>query len=253
MHQKQVSFHVDGLNLAGRLYLPALKALHPVVCICHGIPAKKPDLNDKGYPLLAETICENGFAVLIFNFRGAGASEGNLDMLGWTKDLKAVIDYLVTVPELDSHRIALLGFSGGAAVSVYVASKDRRVSAVSACACPAEFTFLTDVERPQSIIEHFRSIGVIRDDKFPHSIDEWLNSFTIVSPINHVAGIAPTPLLLVHGDRDETVPVHHAYQLYDKAGEPKRIEIVDGAGHQLRKNGQAVTIITDWLKSRLLQ
>jgi len=251
---RKIVLKVDSLKISGQLYLPkGGQTPYPTVCICHGIPAKSPDPSDKGYPLLAERICHQGLAVLIFNFRGTGASGGNLDILGWTRDLKAAINYLFTLPEVDKSRLSLLGFSGGAAVSVYVASQDNRVSSVVACACPAEFTFLTEVDNPQSIIDHFRSIGTIRDKDFPHSTEEWLSGFSLVSPVKHVAGIAPRPLLLVHGNRDETVEVSHAYKLYDRAGEPKQIIIVDGAGHGLRQDDRAMAIVIDWLKSQCQQ
>jgi fermentation-respiration switch protein FrsA (DUF1100 family) len=168
--------------------------------------------------------------------------------LGWTRDLKAAIDYLCTLPEVDRHHLSLLGFSGGAAVSIYVASQDRRVSSVAACACPAEFTFFTNAD-PSSTIDHFRSIGVIRDKDFPRSIEEWLSGFKLVSPIKYVAGIAPRPLLFVHGSQDKTVEVSHAHELYDRAGEPKQMIIVDGAGHHLRQDDRAMAIVIGWLKS----
>jgi fermentation-respiration switch protein FrsA (DUF1100 family) len=188
--------------------------------------------------------------VLIFNFRGAGDSGGNLDILGWTRDLKEMLDYLSALPEVDRSRLYLLGFSGGAAVSVYVAARDKMLSAVAACACPAEFTFFTKVEEPQSLIDHFRSIGAIRDSDFPSSVREWLNGFELVKPIKYIAQISPHPLLLVHGSKDETVALSHARKLYARAGEPKRLAIVEGAGHRLRQNEQAMAIVLDWLKSR---
>jgi len=252
MVRKIVALYVDGLKIAGQLYLPGKgdRIPYSVVCVCHGIPAKSPDPSDRGYPLLAERICRQGFAVFIFNFRGTGASGGNLDMLGWTRDLKAAIDYLYALPEIDRSRLSLLGFSGGAAVLVYVASQDERVSSIVTCACPAEFTFFLGVDEPQSIIDHFRGIGTIRDESFPQSIEEWLSGFRLVSPIRYVAGIAPRSLLLVHGSKDEVVEVSHAYKLYARAGEPKQIIIVDGAGHRLRQNDRAMAIVIDWLKSR---
>jgi len=250
MQTEPVALEVDGLNIVGQLYLPPGNMPYPIVCVCHGIPARIPDPTDRGYALLAEQICRQGFAVLIFNFRGTGNSGGNLDILGWTRDLKAVIDYLCFLPEVDKSHLFLLGFSGGAAVSVYVASRDSRVSSVVACACPAEFTFFTQADEPQSLIDHFRSIGAIRDDDFPHSIEEWLNGFKLVSPINYIAGISPRPLLLVHGSQDETVEVSHAHRLYAQAGEPKQLVIVEGAGHRLRQNSEAMAIVIDWLKSR---
>jgi dipeptidyl aminopeptidase/acylaminoacyl peptidase len=249
MRNELVTLEVDGVIIVGQLYLPAGNMPYPTVCICHGIPAGIPDPNDRGYPLLAEQICHQGFAVLIFNFRGTGASGGNLDMLGWTRDLKAAIDYLCALPEVDRSRLYLLGFSGGAAVSVYVAAQNTRVSSVVACACPAEFTFFTQGDKPQSLIGHFRSIGAIRDDDFPSSVQEWLNGFKRVRPIDYVAQISPRPLLLVHGSQDETVDVSQAHKLYAQAGEPKRIVIVEGAGHRLRRKDQAMAIVLGWLKS----
>jgi len=249
MLSKIVTLEVDGLKIIGWLYLPGGEPPYPTVCICHGIPAKNSDPGDKGYPLLAEGVCREGFAVLIFNFRGTGDSGGNFDILGWTRDLKAVIDYLCTLPEVDRSRLSLLGFSAGAAVSVYVTARDRRVSSIAACACLAEFTFFTEADDLPSIIDHFRDIGVFRDRDFPYSVPEWLNGFRLVSSIKYVAGIAPRPILLVHGSKDETVDVSHAYKLYHRAGEPKQLIVVDGAGHSLRQNDRAMAIVLDWLKS----
>lgn len=247
---KQVALNVEGIIISGQLYLPAGKAPYPTICICHGIPSSVPDPGDSGYVLLAERLCHQGFAVLFFNFRGTGISGGNLDLLGWTRDLKAVIDYLWALPEVDKSHLSLLGFSGGAAVSVYVAAKDSRISCVATCACPAEFTFVTEVDDPQAVADHFRGIGAIRDKNFPQSAEQWLNGFRLVRPIEHVAEIAPRPLLLVHGNQDETVDVSHAHRLYDKAGEPKQLIIIDGAGHGLRQDERAVSIVIDWLKSQ---
>ena len=74
MIRKIIVLEVEGLNIVGQFYLPGDKTPYPAVCVCHGIPAHIPDPSDKGYPLLAERICREGFAVLIFNFRGTGDS-----------------------------------------------------------------------------------------------------------------------------------------------------------------------------------
>lgn len=253
MVTRDVVLEADGLKIAGQLYLPGKgdRSPYPAVCVCHGIPSgRPPDPSDRGYPLLAERICYEGFVVFIFNFRGTGASGGNLDIIGWTRDLRAVIDYLCALPEVDRSHLSLLGFSGGAAVSIYVASHDTRISSVASCACPAEFTFITKLDNPVSVIDHFRSIGAIRDEDFPYSTEEWVGGFSLVNPIKHVAGITPRLLLLVHGNRDETVDVSHAHKLYAEAGEPKQIIIVEGAGHRLRQDDRVVTIVTDWLKAQ---
>jgi fermentation-respiration switch protein FrsA (DUF1100 family) len=247
-----VVLRVDGISIAGRLFLPDKEIHYPVVCLCHGAPSgNPPDPGDGGYPALAERICREGFAVFIFNFRGTGDSGGNMDILGWTRDLQAVIDYLRSLPDTGGSNLALVGFSAGAAVSVYVASRDKRVSGVAACACPANFGLFTERDEPQTIIDNFRSIGAIRDADFPPSVGEWFDNLRLVTPVNHIAGIAPRPLLFVHGSQDETVPLEHARQLYEMAGEPKRLVVIDGAGHRLRREDGAVAAILDWLKSLL--
>lgn len=254
MHNRTVVVEIEGFEIRGQLYFPG-KGEHttcPTVCICHGIPASSPDPNDRGYPLLAERICREGLAVLIFNFRGTGASGGNIDLSGWSRDLKAIIDYLWTLPEVDRTRLSLLGFSAGAAVSIYVAAQDKRVASVISCACPAEFASLIGVNDPQSVIDHFRTVGAIRDKDFPLSVDDWVDGFRLVSPVDYVADIAPRPLLLVHGNKDELVDVSHAYKLYARAREPKYIIIVDGAGHRLKHDEEAMAIVIDWLKDHSL-
>jgi predicted acyl esterase len=83
MSMEKISWKSDGLTIIGELYLPAgRRGTFPALVICHGIPAKVKGPDDRGYPLLAERFCQEGFEVLIFNFRGAGLSEGDFDILG---------------------------------------------------------------------------------------------------------------------------------------------------------------------------
>jgi len=251
--KKNFTLTVDNLQLPGEVYLPEnMKLPCPALCLCHGIPSGKPISSDyKGYPRLAERFCTAGFITMIFSFRGAGEAQGNLDMLGWTRDLKAAIDYLASMEEADRSRLHLLGSSGGAAVSVYVTANDPRVSSLITLACPADFGFMADKQRAEATIDHFRSIGVIRDADFPPSEDEWLDGFNKVTPLQCIGRISPRPLLLIHGDKDDLVPVEHAHKLYKKAGEPKDLFIIPGAGHRLRLEEKAIATALEWLKQML--
>ncbi len=241
---------VDGISIVGQSFLPDSANNHPAVCLCHGAPSgSPPEPGDGGYPALGERFCEEGYAAFFFNFRGAGDSGGNMDIYGWTRDLEAVIGFLYELNGVDNSRLFLVGFSAGAATSVYVASKDERVCGVAACACPAHFGLFTESGEPQAIIERYRSIGAIRDADFPPSVEGWFDDLKIVTPLEHVSGIAPRSLLLVHGGQDETVPVEHARQLYEKAGDPRKLVVIDDAGHRLRRDERVIGAILDWLKS----
>jgi dipeptidyl aminopeptidase/acylaminoacyl peptidase len=250
MEIKEIRLKADGLELAGELHIPSRDKVHPALCICHGIPAAPPDPTDRGYTVLAQRFCHAGFTTLIFNFRGAGKSEGNLDILGWSRDLQTALDFLYNLKEADKTRFCLLGFSGGAAVSIYTAAHDSRVSYVVTCACPADFHSLPQREMPLDTIQRFRQIGAIRDKDFPPSIEEWQRGFETVSPINWIDKISPRPLLLVHGDADELIPLEHAYKLYQKAKEPKELKIIPGAKHKMRLEKAAMDFVLDWLKAR---
>ena len=243
------ALEIDGIAIVGHSFLPDSDVNYPSVCLCHGVPSgNPPEPGDGGYPELAERICSYNYPVFIFNFRGAGDSGGNLDMPGWTRDLQAVADYILGLDTVKSDRLYLVGFSAGAATSVYVAAQDNRISGVAACACPADFSLFQERGGPQSIVDRYREIGAIRDADFPESAEAWLDAFRPITPEKYIDGIAPRPLLIVHGSEDDVVPVSHAHRLFEKAGEPKQLVIVEDAGHRLRREPEVIKAILTWLE-----
>lgn len=256
MERRDISFKSEGIKLKGQVYIPVSQDWQPApaLCLCHGIPRGGPgDPSDPGYPALAERFCQAGFLTAIFNFRGAGDSEGNFDIAGWTRDLVAALDYLYNMSEVDRGKISLMGFSAGAAVSVYVASHDSRVSSLIACACPIHFDFATNHESAESAIAQFRDIGIIKDKGFPPSVAHWMDGINRVKPIEHIEKVSPRPLLIIHGTQDDVVDLTSARALYERAGEPKELMIIEGAGHRLRVEQQAMDVALNWLTTRALR
>ena len=247
MEIREIRLKADGLELTGELHIPSKARGNPALCICHGIPAVPHNPAERGYAGLAEKFCDNGFITLIFNFRGSGQSQGNFDLSGWIQDLKAAIDFLCSFDEVKKSSLAVMGSSGGAAVSLSVAAADPRIASLVTLACPAEFGFMP-LDKSQELITHFRKIGVIRDRSFPSSIENWLEGFSAVSPLRCIHLISPRPLLLIHGDQDNIVPPEHAYKLYARAQDPKELVIIPGAGHRLRLEEKAVDTALAWLK-----
>jgi dipeptidyl aminopeptidase/acylaminoacyl peptidase len=251
MKKESIDFKSDNLTLYGQLFSPvSIDYSRQALCICHGISAGPYNPEEPGYALLAEQFCNHGFITLIFNFRGAGLSEGNLDLTGWTHDLKAAIDFLYLKEDVRRSGLALIGSSGGGAVSIYVAAHDDRVSAVATLACPASFEELFPGAQAEPMISHFRSIGVIKDKAFPESTERWLEGFYQLSPVTYVSRISPRPLLIIHGDNDDLVPLEHARILYQQAGEPKELAVIPGAGHRLRTEPKAIDAVLNWLKMK---
>jgi uncharacterized protein len=246
MNTEQFSLAVDGIIIAGEIYYPPqARDSYPAVCLCHGIPSPNPGPPNLGYPQLARRFALEGFITCVFNFRGTGQSGGNLDLLSWTYDLDAVVANLVKIQCVDKSRIFLMGFSAGAATSVYVAAHDKRISALVSCASPAEFSSL----RLDELLEQCRSLGTIKDEFFSFSLDEWRNHFLEINPIRWIDKVSPRPLLIIHGESDELIGLDHSERLYEKANDPKQLVIIPGAGHRLRTNEMAMDTALSWLKA----
>jgi alpha-beta hydrolase superfamily lysophospholipase len=160
--------------------------------------------------------------------------------------LKALLDWLKK--KYNPAGIALLGFSGGAAIAIYNAAHDRRVSALVSASAPAFFDVLTESKNAGAWLENFKKIGLIRDQNFPESVPDWLHEFDLVRPLKWVHKISPRPVLFLHGDKDEVVPVSHARMLYKKARAPKELWVIKGAPHKLRMDERAVEKARAWLK-----
>jgi len=247
---KRTRFEIrcEGIPLRGELFTPEAPGPYTAVPLCHGIPRGGPRKSDPGYLPVAERLAREGFAALIFNFRGCGISGGNFDMEGWGRDVLAVTEALDAAGEIES--IVPWGFSGGAAAAAWAAARSGKIRGAALFACPAEFSALGSIPSLSDLVGFFRGVGIIRDRDFPPDEGEWLAGFDRISPEKHVGMISPRPLLFIQGSEDETVPVGHAERLYRAAGEPKELEIIRGARHRLRGFPRALEAALDWMRRR---
>ncbi len=254
MQDTEFKLQIDGNILKGRIFFPSptIKNTKGAVVLCHGIPGAKKNPGDPGYPHLAKTLSEAGYTSVIFNFRGAGESAGNFDIIGWVNDLRGVLDYTSSVLHSPS-RMGLFGFSAGGAVSVYASIDDARVTDLILCGCPANFDSILSETKSDEFLQHTRNIGIIKDTAFPPHQSKWLNNFRVVKPEKWISQIKSVSKLILHGDKDAVVPVEHACRIYEKARYPKELLIIREGGHQLRLNNQAMKAALEWLENREIQ
>jgi len=249
MNKEKILWKSEGLSIIGEMYLPGGSPTpFPTLIVCHGIPGKTKGTDDPGYPALAERFCREGFLTVIFNFRGTGTSGGNFDLLGWACDLENGLDCLRRRSEVDRERLFLMGFSGGGAVSIYVAARRKEIGGVISCASPADFADLLTGHGLPDFLAHAREVGIIRDPLFPPSIPEWKKNFETVKPVQWIDRIPPRPLLLIQGSADEVVDPFHAHRLYEKVKGRAELYWVEGAGHRLRLEERAMNKALEWLK-----
>jgi hypothetical protein len=193
----------DGLRLHG-WFIPHQDARATLVWF-HGNAGNISDrlLNIK---LLHDRINTN---IFIFDYRGYGRSEGTASEKGTYLDGEAAINYLLGRHEAAARRLILFGRSLGAAVAAEMAIRFASLGLI------LESPFV-------SIPEMARAI-------FPSLPIAWLLQ-TRYDTMEKVR-LVKTPILVLHGDRDATVPFAQGKRVFEIASHPKKFHRIVGASH----------------------
>ena len=246
-----MSLHIDsdGIDLRSHLSVPEGGMGQHAVVLCHGFPRLAREAASAGlrYPEVADRIAEQiGMGVLTFNFRGTGQSEGDFSMRGWCQDLRSAVSYMRE--QEGGEKVWVTGFGTGGSIAMCVAAEDESVNGVSAFSSRAHFDDWA--EHGEALLEHVRSLGMIRAIGFPGDLKEWVQEFHDIRPLSLVDKIAPRPLLIVHGRDDERVPVADARDLAKAAGEGRELRILNDATHRLQSDPRTVALLLGWLDRR---
>jgi pimeloyl-ACP methyl ester carboxylesterase len=168
--------------------------------------------------------------VAALDFRGHGRSGGH-STLGdlEIKDLDVVVRYL---RELGYEQIVTVGFSMGASIVLRHAGLIGGVDGVISVSGPGRWYYkgTPSMRRVHWAVE--RKAGRLVTKMFLKTrikAGRW--DPIPLPPADASSLISPTPLLIVHGDRDLYFPSDHADQLFEAAGEPKELWIETGLGH----------------------
>jgi len=127
----QIQFEADGFSLEGELSLPISNSQCPGVVICHPHPQYGGNMLNNVVQTVRNTLAQKAIAVLTFNFRGVGNSQGTYSGgEGEDKDAIAALDYLKTVDQIAQGPIGLCGYSFGAGVASRVAMQYQGLTAL---------------------------------------------------------------------------------------------------------------------------
>ncbi|MBO5068830.1 MAG: alpha/beta hydrolase [Roseburia sp.] len=197
---------------------------HKWVLLLHGYTGWKEEL----YPIAYQYV-QQGYHVLVPDMRCSGESEGDFIGMGWTDRL----DNMLWLDEILSRdpdaRIVIQGQSMGAACALMMSGEElpsQVFAIVSDCAYTDAYSM------------------------FAKQMKDWfgLPSFPLLDSTNLVLQLrggydlkdasaleavkkTDLPVLIIHGEEDDMVPVEMAYELYDAAGREKELLIIPGAGH----------------------
>ncbi len=119
---RDVVFRHGGITLAGSLLVPRTPGKHAGVVLLHG---SGPETRWGTPRYIADRFARAGIAALIYDKRGSGGSSGNLDSFTYEDlagDAVAGVRFLASQPEVDRHRVGLLGHSEGGITAVIAAA-----------------------------------------------------------------------------------------------------------------------------------
>ncbi|MFB2878056.1 alpha/beta hydrolase [Floridanema aerugineum] len=186
----------DGVKISA-VYLPNPQAKFTIL-YSHG---NAEDLGDS--LIILEQLRNLGFAVFAYDYRGYGTSQGNPTEKNAYKDIDAAYDYLTQKLGVSPNKIILYGRSVGGGPSVDLASRKPVGGLI------LENTFVST----------FRVVTQIT--LFP------FDKFNNIEKIKKVR----SPVLIMYGKADRVIPYWHGRELFAAANEPKRVLVVETAGH----------------------
>lgn len=231
------------VDLAVYIALPRGNGKYPTVVICHGIPAGPRIPGDVGYLKVIEDLASRGYACVFFNFRGVGESGGEFNYSLWLNDLGSIVDFTCNQGFTDTGKLCIVGFSGGAIVALHHTVHDGRVKALVLGACPA----VINSRKFKTILEYARKYRTLRGIE-NLNMDKTVKILREMEPIKWISKVSPRPLLIIHGGNDELFPVSHALILFEKAEQPKKLEVIPNATHRLRIHREVLDTIDIWLR-----
>lgn len=234
----------SGRDFLADAYFPENGKNLPLLLFVHGYKGYK----DWGaWHLMAEKFAEAGFYFVKFNFSHNGTTRDNPTEFGDLKafgqnnfskemlDWDAVLDYFSTQPEVNSEKIAVMGHSRGAGITVIKAFEDERIKAVISLAGVSHFGYRFPTNER---MDQWKENGVMYSEnartkqQMPHyyqfyeDYKENEQRFSVQYAAQHLE----KPFLILQGTEDEAVKDKEAFLLNEWCKNSELV-ILDGANH----------------------
>ncbi|MCE2983892.1 MAG: alpha/beta hydrolase [Parachlamydia sp.] len=232
----------------------------PAIVICSGFAGNKCG-KYRLFVSLAKRMAAEGIAVLRFDYRCAGDSEGDfkdITMEGKLSDTLLCLNFLKNHPQVDSESIGLLGRSLGGAIAILSASAFPGVKSLALWAPvftsePWRKLWETVKANPALLIT--KDILKHLPASFPNM--DFLQQFFKLDIEKNVAELKNVPLLHIHGEQDLVVKIEHAKGYKKARGEAEntRFIVLPNSDHDFSEASEqeiAIQETCDWFKKTLL-
>ncbi len=248
--EERVTFSNNrGQTLVGILHRPAGREPNAAVILCHGMESGK---ESEKLIALCKRLSEKGILALRFDFACAGEPEGKFEEItysGEVEDLRAAYNSML---RYQPKKIGILGSSMGGTVAILFGAQEKNVAALVTIAAPSHPEKITERLLTPEEARQWRKLGFVayQGQRLNVSLLDDVEKIDVPKAARKIS----CPVLVIHGDRDDTVPVEEAHELYAALGGPKKLVILQGADHRLSDPShlqRALAESIDWLTQHL--
>lgn len=224
---------LDGIDLKG-WWIPAqnnniITDSKKTVIFAHGYKNAR-DLSTIHVLALAKRIAQEGYNVMLFDFRNSGQSAGNVTSVGLfeTYDMLSAIQYAKTNKKSD--KISLLGWSMGAAVSIMAGTESPYVNAIIADSSFADLDTYLQTNLP--VWSNLPNFPFTKEIMYSLPVIEGMNPKK-VTPYEAVKNLGNRKLFLIHSRADKAIPYKNSMQIYNEVSNKGNVQLwlTDKADH----------------------
>lgn len=203
---------------------------------------------------ICSELTEKGFMALRFDFSGNGQSEGDFGASTYSKQISEMETAIALLSEKGASWIGLAGHSLGAVIALLTAARQPTVQAV--CTLAGRLSglnamhFLSANQR-----QELKSTGKVKFSSRGRALQLSNKFFADAANYNlpEVVASMQTPLLVVHGDSDEIVPVREAYQAHEMNPANIKLAVIPQADHMFSRpehRQQISKLVVEWFKEQ---
>jgi fermentation-respiration switch protein FrsA (DUF1100 family) len=213
-YEEATIYTADGLELQGWFFRQPHAA--PTILFCHGTSYNASDMwvTQERAAAFDDFLRGTGCNFLVFDYRGYGRNGGTASEDGTYTDGAAALGWLHGRDDVDPATIFIYGYSMGGGIATELATREPNAGLI----LRAAFTSMRDMIADWD--SRFR-LALAAAPWLP------LTRFDNVGKIRRLE----SPLLVMHGDADNTVPEWMGQRLFEAARDPKRYVVFPGAGH----------------------
>jgi pimeloyl-ACP methyl ester carboxylesterase len=250
MNEERIFFkNSRGDTLSGVFAQPEGDAAYGAAILCHGMESNK---ESEKLILMARELAERGFLALRFDFAYVGESSGKFEDITYTGEVEDLRSAFSLVQDRYSGKTAILGSSMGGTVALLFAAQEPSVAALVTVAAPVHpKRFPRRVLTPAQF-QQWREHGFTfyNGQRINLSLLHDLEQIDVPQSAKKLA----CPVLVIHGEADNVVPVAEAYELHALLNNRSKLCILNGADHRLSDPAimrRATTEALNWIIDQL--